>query len=346
MPSFSTGTVTALLAQRKGLQRVEVDGHPAYVLTEVIGPVAVGDRVVINTTAVDLGLGSGGSHLVHWNLASESWQQPGPGHILKLRYTSLQTDTGAAEELGPFCPASNLGDMPVVACDLHSQVACVALAFHQRAPRRRLVYVMTDSAALPMALSDTVAELRAAGVLVATISAGQAFGGDFEAVNLYSALEVAEVMAGADAVVVGPGPGVVGTGTQHGFSGMEVVTVLNAAARLGGRPIVAVRYSDGDSRARHRGVSHHTATCLQLVAYPVQVAVPRGAHWEPLVPVDLMADEAPPLVEAVEVEVAHIDFGSITTMGRGVDQEPGFFSWSAAAGVLAAQLLDLERADL
>ena len=54
--------------------------------------------MVVNTTAVDLGLGTGGWHVVHWNLAREAWSREGPGHIMKLRYTSLQTDTGVAEE--------------------------------------------------------------------------------------------------------------------------------------------------------------------------------------------------------------------------------------------------------
>ena len=104
MPSFRTGVVTAILSERTGLQRVEVGGEKAYVLTQLVGAVALGDRVVMNTTAVDLGLGTGGWHVVHWNLARESWSQPGPGHIMKLRYTSLQVDTGAAEELGRFLP--------------------------------------------------------------------------------------------------------------------------------------------------------------------------------------------------------------------------------------------------
>ena len=103
-----SGVVTAIVSERTGLQRVEVDGEKAYVLTQLVGPVAVGDRVVMNTTAVELGLGTGGSHVVHWNLARESWAHAGPGHIMKLRYTSLQVDTGAAEELGPFDPASGL----------------------------------------------------------------------------------------------------------------------------------------------------------------------------------------------------------------------------------------------
>ena len=74
MPSFRTGRVVRLLSARRGLQRVEVDlgdaaTEPAYALTDLIGPVAEGDDVVVNTTAVELGLGTGGWHVVHWNLS-------------------------------------------------------------------------------------------------------------------------------------------------------------------------------------------------------------------------------------------------------------------------------------
>src|ERR671919_800600 len=165
MPSFRSGKVARLLVERPGLQRVEVDlgGGPerAYVLTQLTGTVGVGDLVVVNTTAVDLGLGTGGWHVVHWNLSREEWSQPGGGHVLKLRYTSLQADTGVAEEAQADgdVPA-RLDDLPVVVCDLHSQAACVAAAFATAAPGRRLVYVMTDSAALPLAISDLMAGLR------------------------------------------------------------------------------------------------------------------------------------------------------------------------------------------
>jgi len=329
VPGFRTGTVTALRSERKGLQRVEVDGEAAFVLTELLGPVALGDRVVVNTTAVDLGLGSGGAHVVHWNLAREMWHQRGPGHVLKLRYTSLQADTGVAEEaMGP-APATDLGGLPVVACDLHSQVACVALAFAAAAPGRRLVYVMTDAAALPLALSDVVAELRGRGVLAATVSAGQAFGGDLEAVNVASGIDVASRVAGAETVVVGPGPGVVGTRTRLGFGGLEVAGIVDVAARLGAQPIVVVRWSDADPRAEHRGVSHHTRTCLELAAARSLVAVPAGRAWP---------GEPPPGAELREVEVDAVDLGGVTTMGRGPEKDPGFFAWAAAAGTLAARL--------
>jgi Protein of unknown function (DUF3866) len=323
MPSFRTGVVTAVRGERAGLQQVEVDGEPAYVLTQLLGTVAVGDRVVVNTTAVDLGLGTGGWHFVHWNLERDSWSEPGPGTVMKLRYTSLQVDTGAAEEDIGLPDNVALEGRPVVACTLHSQVAGVASAFARAAPGRRLVYVMTDSAALPLALSELVFDLRRRDLLVATVTCGQAFGGDYEAVSVLSALQVAVAIAGADAIVVAPGPGVVGTGSDYGFGGLEVASVVDAAAHLGGRPIVAVRYSDADPRPRHRGVSHHTTTALGLAGSAPLVAVPRGGAFD-----------------GVEVDVPDdLDFGSATTMGRTPSQDPGFFRWAAAAGVLAAQLL-------
>ena len=136
MPTYRTARVTSVLEERAGLQRVDTDAGRAYVLTQVTPPVAPGDDVVLNTTAVDLGLGTGGWHVVHWNLSTREWSAPGPGHILKLRYTSLQVDTGAAEESRPDLP-DDLDGMPVVACTLHSQVAVVAAVLAPPPSRRR-----------------------------------------------------------------------------------------------------------------------------------------------------------------------------------------------------------------
>jgi hypothetical protein len=323
VPRFATATVTEVLSERKGLQRVGLDtDRKAYVLTDLIGPVSPGDRVVVNTTAVDLGLGTGGWDVVHWNLSRDTWDHPGPGHVLKLRYTSLQADTGVAEEAPDFTTEGSLRSRPVVACFLHSQVACVATAFKQAAPGRRLAYIMTDTAALPLALSDTVAELRADGTLDLTVTAGQAFGGDREAVNVASALLVAA--ADADAVVVGPGPGVVGTHTKLGFSGLDVATTLDLARTLGGLPVVALRYSDADPRSRHRGISHHAITALELVRTEALVPVPAGEPTVELHQHHVQHYEVPPLAT------------SATTMGRGPDEDPGFFAYAGAAGVAAA----------
>ena len=316
MPSFRTATVTELLAERAGLQRVDTTEGRAYVLTQLTPPVAVGDEVVLNTTAVDLGLGTGGWHVVHWNLSARTWSSPGPGHIVKLRYTSLQADTGAAEEQHPDLP-STLDGIPVVACTLHSQMAVVvAVARHLR-PGARVVYVMTDGAALPIALSDLVHDLRTKGVVDATVTAGHAFGGDHEAVSVPSALTIARHVAGADVVVAGMGPGVVGTGSALGTTAVEAAAILDATAALGGRPILCARLSDADQRERHRGTSHHTRTVLDLVRSEVEV--PEPAAGDP---------EAAAVLDALGLRV--------TTMGRGPAEDPGFFAACVAAARAAA----------
>jgi hypothetical protein len=337
VPSFSTGVVTAIGGERPGLQRVEVDGQPAYVLTDLIGRVAVGDEVVVNTTAVDLDLGTGGWHVVHWNLSRREWWQPGPGTVMKLRYTSLQVDVGAAEEAAGYQPRpGGLGGTPVVACALHSQLAPVAATLAAARAGCRTAYVMTDGASLPLALSDLVADLCAAGLLTTTITCGQAFGGDHEAVNVYSALEVA-VAEGADVVLVAAGPGGVGTRSRLGFSGLEVASVIDAAALLGGRPVVAVRYSGADPRERHRGVSDHTAAALWAAARAATVAVPRGG----LEAIGAIAAHHHAMeVDAPDVAGLLAAHGLVVeTMGRTPADDPHFFRWAAAAGAAAAQLL-------
>ena len=333
MPSFRTGTVNAILHERKGLQRVEVavggQTRRAYVLTQLTGTVAVGDEVVVNTTAVELGLGTGGWDVVHWNLARREWAEPGPGHIMKLRYTSLQADTGAAEERDGYQAPADLGGRPVVAITLHSQLACVAAVSKHLAPERRVAYVMTDAAALPLALSDLVADLCDRGLVDATVTAGHAFGGDHEAVNVRSGLEVAVAEAGGDVLIAGTGPGVVGTSSRHGYSGLEVATLLDTAAAAAGRPIVALRYSDADARERHRGISHHSLTALAATHAPVVVPVPRG---EPRPDLDHHVVEVDVPDVASILETAGL---RVTSMGRTVADDPRFYAYAGAAAVAA-----------
>lgn len=320
--------MTEILAQRPGLQRVLVDGEKAYALTEQIGTVAVGDEVVVNTTAVDLGLGTGGWHVVHWNLARSSWSTPGPGHIMKVRYTSLQSDTGAAEE--HLDPGTDLGGVPVVACSLHSQVPIVASVFLDRHPTARVAYVMTDGAALPMALSDLVVAMRSSGVIHTTITAGHAFGGDHEAVSVPSALAIAVNVEHADLVVVGMGPGVVGTDTALGTTAVEVAGILDATDALNGRPICCVRASGVDRRPRHRGASHHVETILRLTRTRAEVAVVPGAELD-------RDDHDITVVDPGDVPASLAARGlHVTSMGRGPDDDPLFYASAGAAGALAA----------
>lgn len=338
MPTFRRATVTEVLSERRGLQRVRLaDGDRAHVLTGLTGPVAVGDDVVVNTTAVDLGLGTGGWHIVHWNLARDAWSEPGPGHIMKLRYTSLQIDTGAAEEAHPDV-AGDLGGIPVVACGLHSQVPVVAAAVKHLRPDARVSYVMTDGAALPIALSDLVAAMADAGLVDATVTAGHAFGGDLEAVGVPSALALARHVQRADVVVVAMGPGVVGTGTRLGTTALEVAPILDATAWLGGSPVLCLRSSDADGRARHQGVSHHSITALDAVRSGVTVAVAAGVHPDPVLELDRRhrAEVVTPPDAGRLLATAGV---RVTTMSRGPEEDPAFFAASAAAGVVAAGLI-------
>ncbi len=330
MPSFRTATVTEVLSERPGLTRVATDAGRAYALVDLTGPVAAGDRVVLNTTAVELGLGTGGWHVVHWNLARDAWRAPGPGHIMKLRYTSLQADTGAAEEDHPDLPAG-LDGMPVVACSLHSQVAVVAAVARHLRPGTRVAYVMTDGAALPLALSDLVAELVARGVVATTVTAGHAFGGELEAVTVPSALALARHAAGADVTVVGMGPGVVGTASALGTTAVEVAGIVDAATAMGGRVALCCRASSADARPRHRGVSHHVRTILDLAL--ARPAVPLPADLA-----DQVADAT--VVDGPDAAAVLDDLGlAVTTMGRGPADDPAFFAAASSAGAWAAAAL-------
>jgi hypothetical protein len=353
VPSFRTGDVVELLEERVGLQRVRVDlgdgPERAYVLTQLTGTVEVGDAVVVNTTAVELGLGTGGWHVVHWNLARDAWSEKGPGHIIKGRYTSLQADVGSAEEhLDPeLADIDSIAGMPVVAAALHSQVPAVALGVRRLAPGARIVYVMTDGAALPLALSDLVASMRAANLIDAAITCGHAFGGDYEAVSVFSALTVARHVAAGDVAIVAMGPGIVGTGTRLGFSGIEVGPALDAVDGLGGQPVACLRVSFADPRPRHRGVSHHTLTALRLACRSrTTVALPMlGGAQEATIRADLaeagidrrhdVVDVSPPDV----LDALGPDGLNVVSMGRPAHEDPALFLAAAAAGALAASRL-------
>lgn len=276
MTAYGESTVTEVLLERPGLIRVALaDGSRAYALTQLTGPVAAGDQVVVNTTAVDHGLGTGGWHVVHWNLSAAPFRAVGPGHLMKLRYTSVQVDTGVGEEHQPELP-TGLDGTPVVVAGLHSHLPVVAAALAARAPSARVAYVMTDGGALPLALSDVVAGLVERDLLVGTVTAGHAFGGDVEALNVASALALARHVLSADVIVVAMGPGVAGTNSTLGFSGLEVAPALDAVDWLDGQAIACLRCSEADGRARHQGISHHSRTVLDAVRSSVDVVVPPG----------------------------------------------------------------------
>jgi hypothetical protein len=323
----------------------------AIAYTALSGPVAPGDRVLLNTTAVDLGLGTGGWHFVIAVLDADLGQVQGPGHLMKLRYTPEQVAVlGVEEDVSPhhaaMARADSLDGAPVVWIPLHSMLGPVA-AGARAGGAGTVAYVMTDGAALPAALSRQSAALRGTGLLTGVVTAGQAFGGDLEAVNGFSGLLAARHLLQADVVVVGDGPGNTGTRTRWGASNVASAMSLNAAAILEGVPVAALRISFADARSEHRGVSHHSITALGRVAMSiVQVPVPaldddarRKIVWDMLRAADLEARHQ--LIEvtgapAMDLLAQHgIEPES---MGRTPSEDPEFFLAAGAAGVLAARI--------
>lgn len=345
------GIVRAVTASRPGAQEldVEVDGIslPAIAYPHLCGEVRRGDPVLLNTTALELGLGTGGVHFVIAVEGRESSAEDPPGHVMKLRYTPVQTAMASVEEThADLLERSNgLGQTPVVCAPLHSMLAPIA-AGAKRAASPRVVYVMTDGAALAGGFSRLVEKMRAAGMVDGWITCGQAFGGELEAVTVWTGLLAAKAILDAEVIVVADGPGNLGTDTTWGVSALTSGHALMAAATLNGRPITALRVSFADERDRHRGVSHHSLTILADVCkVDVNVPVPmldeeqRTVVWDALRSRQL--EEIHHLVEVdgrpavEELQARDVD---VETMGRGIEDDPAFFLAAGAAGVLAGRM--------
>jgi 8-oxo-dGTP pyrophosphatase MutT (NUDIX family) len=336
--------------------RVGEDTVTALAYPRLTGAPQPGDRVLLNTTALDLGLGTGGYALV---VAIPDRLPTGgeePGHLIKARYTPLQACVlGADEQASEFHDvlrdADDLAGLPVVVADLHSALPAILAGYLAARPvgaqagsPPRIAYVMLDGGALPAWFSRTAAALTQAGWLAGTVTVGQAFGGDLETVSVHSGLLAARYVLGAELAVVAQGPGNLGTGTRWGLSGVAAGEAVNAAATLGGRPVGSLRISEADPRTRHRGVSHHSLTSYG------RVALARADIVVPELPGDFGAQvlaAAQPLAarhNLIRVSVAGLAEAlrdcpvQLSTMGRGLDQDLAYFLAAAAAGRHAAAL--------
>ncbi len=229
--------------------------------------------MIVNVEALDLGLGSGGFDIVHANLTRGlHGERDADAHVMKLNYTSLQHAVTPVEDERLELPVGR----PVAVLALHGQLAAVAWAFAQSSPGGRLGYVQTEGGALPGGHSRAVRALRGSGLLAGHLTAGAAFGGEGEAITTAGALHHGLRALGWDAAVCGPGPGIVGSSSALGHGGMSALDSAHAALALGCPTLLVARMSTSDDRERHRGISHHTLTVLDLLLEPVTVALPAG----------------------------------------------------------------------
>jgi len=84
MLTLRRGHVTAVVERHAGLARIEVDGEPCVAYPRLTGPVALGDEVIVNVQARELGLGSGGFDVLYANLTRGLDLQPDAGaHVMK-----------------------------------------------------------------------------------------------------------------------------------------------------------------------------------------------------------------------------------------------------------------------
>jgi len=311
---------------------VEVDGErrPAWADEVLLGEMREGDEVVVNVAALDLGLGSGGFDVVHVNLTRglEGKGVEGDAHVMKLNYTSLQHPVETEERSG-----SN--PRPSASClilPLHGHLAPAVWAIAQAAPGLRIGYVQTGGGALPASLSRDVAALAERSLLAGHVTAAPAYGGEREALSVVGALDAVDEL-GWDAVLVGPGPGIIGSDTTYGHGGMAALDSAHAALGLGLPTAISPRLSASDPRDRHRGLSHHTKTVLDLLLAPVDVALPEDQLQ--------IAEELQQFEHRIHLAPADLDgYGAsglpTKTMGRTLEEDPLFFSAPLAAGTFLA----------
>ena len=328
-----------------------------------------GERVRLEVSALARRLGTGGHAMVTARLDALPADPAPGGHLVKARYMPDQimvtgVDEQDTEHHGVL--AAPIGELwldgaPVVVADLHSSLPPILAGLRADGAAPRVAYVMTDGGALPLPYSRAASALIDAGWLAGTVTAGQAWGGDLEAVSVHNGLLAARHVLGAEVIVVIQGPGNLGTDTPWGFSGVACGEAINAAAALGGRPVACLRVSQADARPRHLGVSHHSMTAYGRVALAsADVVLPVGApdpvgmegFWagareqaaslceergraERHRLVESSAEGLRSALEAMEAETGI----RLSTMGRRLDADEAAFIAAAAAGRHAVSLV-------
>jgi hypothetical protein len=244
---------------------------------------------------------------------------------MKLNYTSLQHAVHPVEGEELHVPL----DRPAGVFGLHGQLAPIAWAFGQARPNAQLGYVQTAGGALPGSHSRVVRDLRSRGLLAGHITAGPTFGGEAEAITTVGAIHHAIAQRGWDAVVCGPGPGILGSASALGHGGMTALDSAHAAAALGCPVVLCARMSSTDERRRHRGLSHHTVTVLALLLARVTVAFPAG---------DAAALAGDHVVRELPVDLDGYVASGLPARSMGRD-DPLFFGAALACGTALADTL-------
>lgn len=339
-------TVTQIIEESEDYYIAAADGvdNPVVCWKMLFPTVSAGDEIIINTTAVELNLGTGGYHI---GLCPASGELPYiddcRSHIMKLNYTPMQHARPHLEELDEYSGIQQYRiTRPVIVFSLHSQLFAAGYLLNQIKEDIRYAIIISDENALPSFMSRNISILRESQRLRKVITTGHAFGGDLEAINIYSAMVYASEVLDCDLILSGPSFGLRGSGTYLGHSAMNAVHALHAACAGGQTPYLAARISFADRRHRHRGISHHTREIIEVCLCSLRLALPEPGH--------LSASEKELLTDQIKslphqrVSTRFIDCGEayrifsqnppvLSSMGRSFSDDPYLFL-SAAAPVL------------
>lgn len=327
----------------ENLQEIILDiDHPckkAINYIKMTGCLKEGDTVLVNTTACTLNLGTGGFHYIMGNFNSNFNGSNGIGHGMKLKYTPNQVKVLFSEEQdsplhSKFHKELNLKGKLIFIGELHSMLVplCAHLKY-KSSGGIKVACIITDHGALPVWFSKNIGTLRSKRLLDMVITIGNAFGGDHECVNIYTALQLAANIQGMDAVVITMGPGIMGTGTPFGFSGLDLGFYLDLCYKHGGIALCVPRISFRDSRDRHYGISHHFINIFrEIIQNPLPIILPimkksKVVHViNQLRQSNLMTDHPVIMIEGKGIIKSLSRYQlNPTTMGRGFGDDPEFF---------------------
>lgn len=327
------------------IKTVETE-FPAISFKAFVKPLKTGDRILLNTTATELGLGTGGYDFVMSCLQDEpfSFEDENCSHIMKLNYTPCQFSTPFLEETNEFDVALEMhrkeGKLKskVIVITIHSHLIPLLLGLKESFRNSKTAVIVDDSSSLPVLISDALSFCKNEGLLQATISCGNSFGADYESLNLASAMIFASFALDAEFVIITPGFGIKGSGKKFGHSAIRQAEALFYAQSLKSFSCLVPRVSGADSRKRHRGVSHHTLEILELKREGFFLPVFRFEDFDPIAATEgaesLMESRAVLELEACrkELEERLNCRDRLISMGRKYEQDPHFFLTPFACG--------------
>jgi len=356
--SIKRGKVIKILKILEGrtdiLINIDNKNEKAINYDYLTGSININDEVILNTTAVELNLGTGGYHFIICNLSNGNHNVTGDkGHIMKLRYTPFQIKTYAVEEQESpyhqlFHEFKSLNNMPIIVGTLHSMLTPIAATLKYLNKDLKIAFIMTDGAALPIHLSNTIYELKEKNIIDKTITLGHAFGGDYEVVNIYNALITAKEVAKCDIAIVTMGPGIVGTGTPYGFTGVEQGHIVDAVNDLGGLSIAVPRITFNDNRKRHYGISHHSCTVLsKIMKTKSNIPLPNfSIEQQVIIENQIKEYNLTQKHNIIKIEENILDIAlkqydlEVKSMGRNLEDDPEFFITCSAAAIYANSMLN------